>query len=96
MLVFLKKFAYTLNEWSLAGSTKEKITYFVQYVETWFILEKIFTRHLNNLKFSLFGFNKFSNIWDTSRDSVTFAQSEKREKQSWRSVTFSKVRGWSL
>ena len=32
---------------------------------------EICTRRLNNLKFALISFYKFSNIWDTLRDLVT-------------------------
>ena len=35
-------------------------------------------------------------IFDALWDLVPFAQFKKREKHSWRSVTFSKVAGWSL
>ena len=35
-------------------------------------------------------------IWDALRDLVPFVYFEKREKQSWRSVTFSKVGDFNL
>ena len=34
-------------------------------------------------------------IWDALRDLVPFAQFKKREKHTWRSITFSKVAGQS-
>ena len=34
--------------------------------------------------------------WDALDDLVTFAQFTRREKYQWKSVTFSKVAGWSL
>ena len=37
-----------------------------------------------------------SNNWDALRDLVPFAQFKKSENHPWRSVTFSKVAGWSL
>ena len=80
MLVFSKNFAYALNEWSLAGSTKGKNKIFCTIRKAWFILEKICTRHLNSLKFSLIGFYKFSNTWDTLRNLVTYVPFKKREK----------------
>ena len=36
------------------------------------------------------------NYCDALRDLVPFAQFKKREKHSWKSVTFSKVAGFSL
>ena len=36
------------------------------------------------------------NNWDALRDLVPFAQFKKSENHPWRSVTFSKVAGWSL
>ena len=35
-------------------------------------------------------------IWDSLHDLVLFVKFEKREKYSWKSVTFSKIVGWGL
>ena len=40
--------------------------------------------------------DKVAVIWDALRDLVSFVPFTQREKQPWRSVTFSKVTGFSL
>ena len=46
--------------------------------------------------FSLLGIISIFHYCGAVRDLIQFAQFKKREKHPWRSVTFSKVAGWSL
>ena len=52
-----------------------------------------FFKNLKNKEQDIFA---YSLICGALRDLVRFAQFKKREKHPWRSITFSKVAGWSL
>ena len=79
-----------LNFRPLSKKTFKYLLRHCQKAQNWGNLDLLTKRIIYNS----FDDNKIYNKWDSLSELVRFVQFKKREKQPWRSVTFSKVAGF--